>query len=311
MLHGWEAHVYRLQLQGELPLPAPYDEALSVRAYDTPLAVPRANHEFVVMHALRDFGYPTPNPLRLESDCRLLGGPFLVSPWVEGITLLDWLRRGFTRVLKVAGRLAQLHLALHALPPLDSTVAGAAFLDKRLHELERMIADFALDKLAPGLHWLQAHRPAPPASPSNLHLDFHPVNIIVDDGEPRAVLDWSEADVGDRHADIGMTLVLLRTAPVLVTTRSERLLRRPARWLLARRYLRVYQRSQPLDPVVLRYYVAWASLRRLAVCQTWRRAGPWVHGFKTSARQYANPVHEAALRRVFWQATGRRLQPSA
>ena len=104
-----------------------------------------------------------------------------------------------------------------------------------------------------------------------------------------------------------MTLVLLRTAPVAAASFSERLLSRPGRWLLAQRYLQVYQHGGPLDPNRLRYYRAWAALRRLAISCIWRRVGPWVHGFKTSSVQYANEAHEGALRRVFNEATGLRL----
>jgi aminoglycoside phosphotransferase (APT) family kinase protein len=307
--HGWEAHVYRLRVEGEEPLPLLFDKPLSLRAYDTPHALPRARHEFAVLKRMRALGYPVAAPLLLEEDSHLLGGPFLILPWVEGITLVDWLRNGFTRILAVARRLAGLHVMLHELPCAEAWRPGAPFLDRRLDELATMIRDYGLDDLGEGLSWLETHRPPEPDRGCILHLDFHPINIVVDDtGAPRTVLDWSEADVGDRHADVAMTLVLLRTAPVAAASFSERLLSRPARWLLARRYLRVYRRSVSLDPVRLRYYLAWASLRRLAVSSTWRRVGPWVHGFKTSAVQYSNEVHESALRGVFAEATGIRLE---
>jgi aminoglycoside phosphotransferase (APT) family kinase protein len=302
--HGWEAHVYRFQLESQVPLPALYDRALGLRAYDTPCALARARHEFGVMRAVHAFGYPVPPPLLLDEDCRLLGGPFLVVPWVGGITLLEWLRRGSWRILSAAGKLARLHVALHDLPLAGPLPPAESFVERRLGEIERMIADYELVELAEGFDWLWRHRPAAAARPSILHLDFHPANVVVEHGHPQAVVDWSEADAGDRHADVAMTLVLLRTAPVSGETGVERLMGRPARWWLARRYLRVYRRAADLDPDRLRYYVAWAALRRLAVCGVWRCAGPWVHGFKTSAVQYANPSHEAALRRVVRLATG-------
>ena len=308
--HGWEAHVYRFRLESQVPLPSPYDRALGLRAFDTPHALARARHEFDVMRAIHALGYPVPRPLLYEEDCRFLGGPFLISSWVDGITLLEWLRRGFWRLLSAAGKLARLHLALHDLPLAGPLAPADSFVERRLGEIETTIADYELPELAEGFVWLCRHRPVAAQRPSILHLDFHPANVVVEHGQPHAVVDWSEADAGDRHADVAMTLVLLRTAPVSGETALERLLRRPARWWLARRYLRVYRHSADLDPGVLRYYVAWAALRRLAVCLVWRRAGPWVHGFKTSAVQYANPGHEESLRRVFRQATGIRLPAS-
>ncbi|HMF14911.1 MAG TPA: phosphotransferase [Gemmataceae bacterium] len=305
--HGWEAHVYRFRIQRLANLPPPYDGPLGLRAYDTPHALTRAQHEFEVMRAVQASGYPAPRPLLLEEDCRLLGGPFLILPWANGITLLEWLRRGFWRILSAAGQLADLHLALHDLPLIEPLAPANSFLDRRLGEIETMIDDYDLVELAPGLDWLCCHRPGPASRPCLLHLDFHPANVIVAEDRPQAVVDWSEADAGDRHADVAMTLVLMRTAPLTGQTAVERLFGRPARWWLATRYMRVYRRSAPLDPGLLRYYVAWAALRRLAVCGVWRRAGPWVHGFKTSAVQHANSSHEESLRRAFQRATAIRL----
>ena len=167
-----------------------------------------------------------------------------------------------------------------------------------------MIHDYGLSGLKAGLAWLHAHCPQQTSPPSILHLDFHPVNLMMDADQSTGVLDWGESDLGDRHADIGMTLVLLRSAPVEVSTPSERLLARPARWWMARRYLRTYARHFPVDRTVLRYYVAWAALRRLAVCGLWLRVGPQVTGFKRSSLQHASRAHLQGLQGCFRQATG-------
>src|SRR5262249_7482821 len=293
------------RLQSQNDLRAPYNGPLAIRAYDTPHALRRARHEFAVMHEVSALGFPAPKPLLLEQECLLLGGPFLILPWVDGVNLLDWLRQKFVRVLAVARQLARVQCALHELPTSGCVASAVQFLDRRLDELEVMISNFGLDEIADGLQWLRLRRPATEMRPSILHLDFHPINIVVDaQGAPNAVLDWSDADIGDRHADVAMTLVLLRTAPVDVTSLSEKFVKRPARWLLARRYLRVYQHAYPLDPARLTYYSAWAALRRLAVSCTWRRAGPWVHGYKKPALRPANRSHERALRQVSRDATG-------
>jgi aminoglycoside phosphotransferase (APT) family kinase protein len=304
MPHGWEAHVYRLRLAATRPLPSPFNEPLTVRAYETRRAVPRARHEFAVLSHFQTLGFPVPQPVLLEEDCHLLGGPVLLLRWVGGDTLLDFLRRRFTRIVSVPAQLAELHAALHALPAVDFPVPDGPFLDRRLDELAGMVRAHDLEGLTSGLNWLRSHRPTAEGAPSILHLDFHPVNIVVSDGEPQAVLDWSEADVGDRHADIAMTLVLIATAPISLSTFSERLLARPARWCMARRYRRTYHRQFPLDAARLRYYTAWAALRRLAVCGMWRRSGPRTNGFKATSLRFAGPCHERALRRCFRCATG-------
>ena len=87
------------------------------------------------------------------------------------------------------------------------------------------------------------------------------------------MLDWSEADVGDPHADLAMTTLLLRYAPVEGLGPHERLMAPLTRWFLARRYRIVYRRCGPIDRDRLRYYLAWACLRRLATYGMWLRAG--------------------------------------
>ena len=301
---GWEAYTYRFRLEADKRLPPPFAQPLCLRAYENPQARLRARQGFAALAHMRTLSYPVPEPLLLEEDCQFFGGPFIIMPWLSGVTLLDKLKQHFTHILRVSDQLARLHLTLHNLPAAGFPAPAAPFIERRLDELSAMIHDYGLSGLKPGLAWLQAHRPGQTQAPSILHLDFHPINLMVDADRPKGVLDWGESDLGDRHADIGMTLVLLRSAPVDVSTPSERLLARPARWWMARRYLRTYARHFPLDRTVLRYYVAWAALRRLAVCGVWLREGPQVTGFKRSSLQYASRAHLRGLQGCFRQAAG-------
>src|SRR5207248_6960760 len=107
--------------------------------------------------------------------------------------------------------------------------------------------------------WLVRHRPADPERPSILHLDFHPVNILFDRGQCSGVIDWCDADVGDRHADVATTLVLMKTAPVEIPHLWERPFAGFARWIVRERYRRVYDRHLPPDPGKPSYYAALAS----------------------------------------------------
>jgi hypothetical protein len=64
-------------------------------------------------------------------------------------------------------------------------------------------------ELRPGLDWLSLHRPPPSRPASLLHLDWHPLNLIRGEGGGLTVLDWTEADVGDPHADLGTALMMI------------------------------------------------------------------------------------------------------
>jgi aminoglycoside phosphotransferase (APT) family kinase protein len=302
--HGWETYIYRFRLRASGPLPAAFDRRLVVRIYASPEGVPRAQHEFACQHFVDKAGFPVPEPLLLGEDCGLFGGPFLVMECLPGGTLLDHLRRHNMHILRVAAQLADQHARLHAQPVGNFPVSPGPFPERRLDNLAEQARTYRLTGLTAGLDWLRAHRPGEPASPCILHLDFHPINLMVDNGLPVGVVDWSEADVGDRHADVATTVMLMYTTPVEGTNLRERLLTPVVRWFLIRHYLRVYACRLGLDRRTLRYYLAWATLRRLAVYGLWLRAGPQSTGCKPSSIRHLKPGHVKTLQECFRHWTG-------
>ncbi|HEX5269007.1 MAG TPA: phosphotransferase [Gemmataceae bacterium] len=301
---GWEAYIYRFRPRPVAGLPRRFDRPLVLRLYAGPHGLARARREFSAQCHVFRHGYPVPEPLLLEEDSDLLGGPFLVMEQVPGPTLLDRLRTNWTRILAVPAQLARLHARLHALPPDGLANGDGPFLGRQLDELRRTTRTYDLDGLTAGLRWLNDHRPPDPDSPCLLHLDFHPVNLIARADGEGAVLDWSEADVGDRHADLAMTTLMLRCAPVEGLAAHERLVAPLTRWLLARRYRVVYRRRAPFDRERLRYYFAWACLRRLATYGMWLRAGPLTNGSKPGALGRVTPRLVRELAGWFERASG-------
>ena len=57
--------------------------------------------------------------------------------------------------------------------------------------------------------WLMDNRPPEPEHHAICHGDFHPLNILVEDGKVTGVLDWAGMRVTDPAYDLGNTLVLL------------------------------------------------------------------------------------------------------
>ena len=294
--NGWETYIYRFRLASSASLPDALDRPLVLRIYSNCKALPRARREFDALTYLHHLSYPVPEPILFEKNPRWFGGPFLLMEQVPGLPLLDCLRHNPTLIIQVAERLAHAHRRLHILPRDGLFPKSGPFLERRLRELRRLIGDYRLRDLRPGLRWLEQNAPRETEAPCVLHLDFHPMNIIAGQEERDTVVDWSEVDVGDYHADVATTLVLLRHGPVEDLNWWESLIDPLTRFVLARRYLKTYSGTVSLDPERLNYYQAWAGLRRLAIYGMWLRAGPLSNGYKQTVVDHLTEAHLLSLK---------------
>jgi aminoglycoside phosphotransferase (APT) family kinase protein len=249
-------------------------------------------------------GYPAPRPVLLEEGCGTFGGPFLVVERVPGPTLLRAMLGKPWLLFHFPAQMAAMQARLHALPPGDFPAPPGPFLERHLSETRAAIARHGLAGLLPGLDWLHARRPPEPASPSILHLDFHPLNLIERADGSLAVLDWTYSDRGDPHADVATTLLLLDCFPAAGRNLWERLSLGVGRPVVARRYHSAYARLQPLDEVQLAYYRAWSALRHLVRYGGWLRAGPEAAGCKCSLVEHAGPGLLTALCHYFRRWAG-------
>jgi aminoglycoside phosphotransferase (APT) family kinase protein len=301
--NGWETYTYHFRLADSSTLPSPYNRPLILRVYSSPQGLPRARHEFAVQRHLHGLGYPVAEPLFLEESCTWFGGLFAVMERVPGQTFLDHLHANPLRLWDSPWELAALHARLHALPSEGFPAPEGPFLERRLEEMRCLMRDHDLRKLQAGWRWLADHRPAPPAVPSILHLDYHPLNVMRGPDGSLAVLDWTEADVGDRHADVATTLMLIRCCPDQPGC-GWRLLEPVGRFLLWRRYWRGYKKWARLDRAKLSYYGALAALRRLCGYGRWLRTSPLATGCKASSIKHLRPAHLQGFRDYFRARSG-------
>jgi aminoglycoside phosphotransferase (APT) family kinase protein len=107
----------------------------------------------------------------------------------------------------------------------------------------QMLADLH-DQLhaIPGPEWL---RQMPDGGDALVHLDLHPLNVIMHPERGPVVIDWANASRGDGLFDVGVTYVLL-TCPVMPGPAALRLVAKPIRALLAREFTQRY-RGRALD----------------------------------------------------------------
>jgi aminoglycoside phosphotransferase (APT) family kinase protein len=99
-------------------------------------------------------------------------------------------------------------------------------------------------------------RQLPGESDRVVHLDLHPLNVIMAAQGP-VVIDWTNAARGDGLTDVGLTYVLL-TCPKMPAPRIARIAAQPLRLLLGRAFTRRY-RGEALN----RHIAAAAELKAL------------------------------------------------
>jgi aminoglycoside phosphotransferase (APT) family kinase protein len=301
---GLETYCYRFQLMSSDPLPPVFGQPLIVRIYSGLAGLPRAQQEIRVQLHMHQLKYPVAEPLFLEENCAYLGGPFLVMAQVYGQSLLRALLHRPWQLLSAPARMAETQVRLHQLPADGFPSPPGCLLTRRLEEMAGIIQAYGLCGLQPGMDWLIVHQPAPPQDPRILHLDFHPLNLIEDRNRGLVVLDWNMAELGDPHADVGTTLMLMECQPPIDVKPLDRLAVGLGRPLFLPLYLRTYRRHCALEDDKLAYYRAWAGFDRLCKYGLWLQDGPQMSGDKPAMLKCITDAHRHKLERYFRKWTG-------
>ena len=262
VMGGFETLIYAFQLTGAPPkLAGP----LVVRVFPETGGVRQAKKEAVFQNAVAATGYPAPRVVVPGSE-RVIGGrAFNVMERVRGHSLMEDLLADPAAAPRVADQLAQTLADLHELrssPVADSLrdagiPAHEATLAGRLRYLQPYVADRALAHLEPGMAWLLENQLSERDVLSVCHGDFHPGNVMVDDGRVTGVLDWPGGQLADPEYDVAVSLVLVAVAG---PTLAEGV---PAGTFeaFADRYVEAYSRRRALDSGRLSFYRAYRVLR--------------------------------------------------
>ena len=173
--------------------------------------------EHRIIAALGPTPVPVPDAIAYCDDADVIGAPFYVMSYVDGIVLHD-----DTTALAELDETARAHSgeslvdALVALHAVDVDAVGLGDLARRdelvARQLKRWHAQFEASKTrevpaVDRVHALLAARIPPQTESTVVHGDFRLGNCIVDDGgDVRAVLDWEICTLGDPRADVGYVL---------------------------------------------------------------------------------------------------------
>lgn len=252
---GFDFWIYAVDLTGP-GLPPEWRRPLIVRIAPAAERFPMLESETRLQEWVGSRDYPVPEARALLGPGEILPLPVQVVERVPGITMAAAMTGRPWRIPRLLASLGRLHARLHALAPPETLDGQPAppLIDRRLALVRIVVERLPASPLAGGLERIESLLPALEVpDPVVCHGDFHPLNILVDGSEAR-VIDWTDAGVGDRHADAARTAWLFGFAAVAAASRSERAVMGALAPSLARRYLAAYRRHAPLDERRLRLW---------------------------------------------------------
>lgn len=195
---GWESEIFVFTVAE-----SPFVNPGVLRLYTDPMT---ARREPVVLRTMDDLGYPVPAVWGGTADPGPLGAPFLVIDYVDGGVMDELFADPSTRA-GAEDRFGELLARLHRLPPepLVERLGSSPPIRGRLAGWRRA----APPGFVPVVEWLfDRSRRLVALTPSVLHRDFHPHNVVVGADGSERVIDWGHAEVGDRRLDLAWTLLL-------------------------------------------------------------------------------------------------------
>ncbi|HVN27898.1 MAG TPA: phosphotransferase [Candidatus Binataceae bacterium] len=320
---GWETTVFEFAIASESSrVPSmPPRTPMVLRFYQGPFADPKGARESSTIGKLSQVGFSVPTPYAYEPSHDVLGAPFLIMERINGgplfstrsfPTAFKTFSLGFFSFVRAQVRLHHLELRksgldqiLRAYQP-DSTDATTPLLDRMLQIIGARIEAGPLPGLKEAHARLSARAGEFRSAPlSLLHLDYHPQNVLVRGMRVTGVIDWVNADVGDRHLDAAMTAAILSSS-ALEHPRwmRDNLAGNSLRTLFTSLYIPLYHAMAPLDFERFRYCQAVASLLRLSMMGMMHARGAEVMGYRPEAIGEVTPAVVRLLSRYAARKSG-------
>jgi aminoglycoside phosphotransferase (APT) family kinase protein len=160
-------------------------------------------HEFATLRAVEGYGLPTPRAHWLETEPSSLQRPFFVMDRLPGRPPAPKSTAEAASIARDLGRrVAQLHAAAIVVPGDDAQTTTLREITRwKNRYLSRRVT--AVPMIGALLAWLQTNLPTANVQPLLLWGDAGPHNILVEDGQISALLDWELSHVGHPIEDLG------------------------------------------------------------------------------------------------------------
>jgi aminoglycoside phosphotransferase (APT) family kinase protein len=159
----------------------------------------QARRETVAMTAAETGRVPVPS---IVANATWEERPVLLLTWSPGqplsAALLDE-PQNLSHARALGTEFGRVQAAIHALPPPAELPDRSTFWESSTVPESALAACLAA---------------TPSRPPALLHLDYHPLNVLVEGERVTAVLDWANARGGDPRFDLARTLSILRLAPL-------------------------------------------------------------------------------------------------
>jgi aminoglycoside phosphotransferase (APT) family kinase protein len=321
---GWETTVFEFAMEAPSPRhrELPVDRPLALRCYQGSSAIGKASREASVMSLLAKTDYPLPRPYLFEQDSEPLSAPFLIMGRVAGQPLFSTssfpqafktFSLGFLGFIRAQVRLHSMGadgLIPLAKVPQAYTSANAPgdlpLLERLFRIIERRIEEAPLPGLREALTSLRRRALRyGPAPVTIVHMDYHPQNVMVSGVRVSGVLDWVNADLGDRYLCAATTAVILSSSAM---ERPRWMGENPAgnalRAIFASLYLPLYHAAAPMELERFRFAQGVAALLRLSMFGMMRTRGPEAVGFRPQAIENVTPSVVRLLSRYASRKTG-------
>ncbi len=278
---GYDTSTFQFKLKNAQP---PLSRHLVLRIFRKSHPPRQAIMERVIHNSLADQGLLVPYVFYACIDDRYLGSQFLIMDFLTG-ALLPAVFGQETAIV-----LGKTHAALHGADPnrLSEAMIAEGF-EGRLNSIQGRLDHLRMASerfpwLAEIVSWLIENRPPDCEHPSICHGDFHPHNLLAQDGEVTAMLDWSSCRIGDPAMDVASTLVIFNAA-------TKHLIQSFDSKIESKKYLDAYRDERNLNERNLGYYqVLFCVLRLLFGGIIWSR--PPIRN------EFMNIIYEIAKIRV-------------
>lgn len=162
---------------------------------------------------------PAPQVIAWCDQPEVLGQPFLVMSYVDGVAITEALPAAYgnaaRQVDRIGEELVDALAILHRISPQEVGLADFGRPDgfierqvRRLIDLRKSDSVRELPLLFELGEWLLEHQPKP-LPPSIVHLDYHLDNTLFARDAPKllAIIDWEMATTADPRIDLGLVLM--------------------------------------------------------------------------------------------------------